>query len=96
LANPSTWVRVHGTLVIVWTTLVIPAVLLWRESIVFLVIVSVYANIAGSIASWQAARADCNSPNRQDLQRIHQGQRVHIAAVLALQREVKELRARIG
>ena len=50
--------RVHGVLTIVWFLLAIPAVLLWRESVPFLVYVSVYANFVGHWSSYQAAKAE--------------------------------------
>jgi hypothetical protein len=36
----------------------IPAVLWWRDSLPFLVFVSVYANVAGHWSSWQASRIE--------------------------------------
>ena len=70
LAEPSTWVRIHGTLVIAWSLLLIPSLLWWAESVPWLVTMSCYANIAGSVASWQSAKADRNSPSREDLERV--------------------------
>jgi len=70
LSDPKTWVRVHGTLAVSWVMLAVPAVLWWRNSVPFLVFISVYANFAGSVASWQAARADRNSVSMDDLQRV--------------------------
>jgi hypothetical protein len=96
LSSPSFWVKFHLTLAVFWTLLTIPAVTLWRDSVPFLVSISMCALVLSSISAVQAARADSNSPSREDILRIQQGQRVHIAAVLALQREVKDLRARIG
>jgi len=83
--SPKVWVRVHGTLGVVWTLMTIPAVLLWKDSVPFLVAVSIYANIAGSAASWQAAKADQNSPTREDIERVER-------KLTALLRHVAELR----
>jgi hypothetical protein len=41
-----------------WLALAAPAVLWWRESVPFLVFVSVYANVTGHWASWQASRVE--------------------------------------
>lgn len=38
-----------------WALLAIPGVLLWKESILFVIIVSIYANFVGHISSYQAA-----------------------------------------
>jgi hypothetical protein len=50
--------KVHGFLTIAWFLLAIPAVLFWRESVPFLVYVSVYANFVGHWSSYQAAKAE--------------------------------------
>jgi hypothetical protein len=50
--------KVHGTMTIVWFFIAIPAVLLWRNSVPFLVYVSVYANFVGHWSSYQAAKAE--------------------------------------
>ena len=68
---PRVWVRIHGTLCVVWVLMTIPAVLWWKDSVPFLVFLSVYANFAGSMASLQAARADLNSPTNEDLERAN-------------------------
>lgn len=72
LAEPGTWVKIHGTLAVTWALLIIPSVIWWSQSIAWLVLMSGYANFAGSMASLQSARADCNSPTGEDLRRIEQ------------------------
>lgn len=47
--------RVHLVLTLVWLTLALPAVVLWRDSVPFLVFVSVYANVVGHWSSYEAA-----------------------------------------
>jgi hypothetical protein len=42
----------------VWLALVIPTVMFWSESIAWLAIMSVWANVAGHFGSWQGARAE--------------------------------------
>lgn len=49
--------RLHAALTIVWALLIIPAVLWWRDSVPFLVLCSVYANLAGHWAAYEAAKA---------------------------------------
>lgn len=72
LSDPKTWVKVHGGLALTWALLTVPALLWWRESVAFVVVASVYANFAGSVASWQAAKADQNSVGAADLERVEQ------------------------
>lgn len=48
----------HGWMVVGWFAIAVPGVLLWRDSVPFLVGVSIYANIMGHWSSWQAARVE--------------------------------------
>lgn len=50
--------RFHLFMVCVWAGLAIPGLLLWKESITFVVIMSLYANLAGEFAAYQGARAE--------------------------------------
>ncbi len=68
--SPNAWVKIHGGLTVFWALLTIPAVTLWKDSVPFLVSISMAALVLGSIASWTAAKADCNSPTREDLARL--------------------------
>ena len=52
--------KIHGSLAIGWFVIAIPAVLFWRDSVPFLVYVSVYANFVGHWSSYQAAKAEEN------------------------------------
>jgi hypothetical protein len=42
---------------VVWALLFVPALLWWKQSVPFLVFVSVYANFVGHWAAWEAAKA---------------------------------------
>lgn len=42
----------------------IPALLWWAESVPFLVIISVWANIAGHWSAWQASRVEVKEDKR--------------------------------
>lgn len=70
LSQPTTWVRIHGLLAVAWVILAIPGILWWRNSVPFLVGISIYANFAGSVASWQSAKADRNSVDCADFDRV--------------------------
>lgn len=51
-------VIVHRSCAVVWTALLLPALLWWRESVMFVIIASVYANIK---SDWSASEAADNS-----------------------------------
>ena len=50
--------RFHATLTCIWLALVIPTILWWSESILWVALMSVWANVAGHFAGWQGARAE--------------------------------------
>lgn len=50
--------RFHLLMMFVWLGLAVPGILWWRESILFVIILSIYANIAGEFAAYQGARAE--------------------------------------
>jgi hypothetical protein len=53
-----TLARVHLTLTVVWTITVIPTMLWWRDSILWVAFLSVWANVASHWTGYQAARAE--------------------------------------
>lgn len=48
----------HLVMVFVWTLLIVPTLLLWRESILWVAFMSLYANIVGHFGAYDAARAE--------------------------------------
>lgn len=60
---PIRWLRrFHLMMMIVWAVLAVPGILWWRESILFVIILSIYANFAAEAAAYQGARSE----ERQD------------------------------
>lgn len=57
-AAPTTLRAFNGWATVLWAVLAVPAVLFWRDSVPFLVFVSVYANLAGHLSAWQACRVE--------------------------------------
>lgn len=45
-------------MVFVWLMLSVPGLLWWKESITFVIILSLYANIAAEFSAYQGARAE--------------------------------------
>ena len=48
----------HLVMMFVWLVLAIPGILWWKESILFVIILSLWANFASEFACYQAARAE--------------------------------------
>jgi hypothetical protein len=50
--------RFHLAMMAVWVALAVPGILWWKESILFVIILSLYANFAAEFAAYQAARSE--------------------------------------
>lgn len=50
--------RLHAILTIVWAAAVVPTMLWWRESILWVAFMSLYANVVGHWGAYQAARVE--------------------------------------
>lgn len=50
--------KFHKIMTIVWIVLVIPTMLWWRESLIWIVMMSIYAIIVSHFGAYQAARAE--------------------------------------
>lgn len=58
LTRPRTWARVHLMLTVLWMVAIPPTLLLWRDSVLWVAVMSLWANIASHFAAWQASRAE--------------------------------------
>lgn len=50
--------RFHAVMTCVWLSLLVPTLLWWRESVLWVAVMSLYANVVGHWAAYQAARAE--------------------------------------
>lgn len=50
--------RFHAVMTLVWLVLAVPSLIWWKSSILWVILLSVYANFIGSFGAWQAARAE--------------------------------------
>lgn len=48
----------HLVMMGVWPLLAIPALLWWKDSLVFVILLSLYANFAGDFSGYQGSRAE--------------------------------------
>lgn len=51
-------VRLHAVMTVIWVMLTIPTLLWWRTSILWVLIMSLWANASTHWGAWQAARAE--------------------------------------
>lgn len=57
-ADPKTWRHVHAVLTVMWFLAIIPTLLWWRESVLWVALMSCWANAAGHFGAWQGSRAE--------------------------------------
>lgn len=50
--------RFHFMMTIVWVGMAVPALLWWKNSILFVIFLSLYANFIGHYSAYQAARSE--------------------------------------
>jgi len=55
--------RFHAMMTGLWMLLIVPGILFWRDSVPFLVGISIYANVAGHFSAWQGTRAEAAAEN---------------------------------
>lgn len=48
----------HGLMMVVWPILAIPTILWWKDSVLWVACLSLYANFASEFAAWHASRTE--------------------------------------
>lgn len=56
--DPTKWRHFHAAMTLVWAASVIPTLLWWRNSVLWIALLSVWANMAAHFGAWQGARAE--------------------------------------
>nr|WP_159465796.1 hypothetical protein [Scandinavium goeteborgense] len=56
--TPKQIKKLHLGAAIAWVVLAIPSVIWWKNSVLWVIIISIYANIVGHLSGYTAARAD--------------------------------------
>lgn len=56
--SPHALRRFHAIATIAWLILLVPSVTIWRESLVWVVLMSAYACVMGHFSSWHGVRAE--------------------------------------
>lgn len=50
--------RFHAAMIAVWALLAVPTVLWWKESVLWVALMSLYANVGAHFSAWQGTRAE--------------------------------------
>lgn len=65
-ASPRLWLWIHACGAVIWVGLSIPGLTTWRDSVPFLVFVSLYAivltHVVGAVAAIGGCKADRDDP----------------------------------
>lgn len=56
--TPRTAARVHYSLAGLWVLLLIPTLILWKNSVLWVAAMSLYANFVGHLSAAKAAQAE--------------------------------------
>ena len=62
--SPLFWRRFHLGFMLLWLLLIVPSWLWWSESVLWVILISIDANIVGHWGAFQAARAEQATADR--------------------------------
>lgn len=58
LLDPKVQARFHAAMTVFWLLMLVPALLFWKDSVLFVILISLWANVAAHWSSFQAAHAE--------------------------------------
>ncbi|HHD2897751.1 hypothetical protein ACO1YZ_21545 [Klebsiella quasipneumoniae subsp. similipneumoniae] len=58
--------RCHLVAAVMWVGLAIPSLIWWKDSVLWAILISIYANIVGHLSGYSAARADQAAEENED------------------------------
>ncbi len=58
--------RCHLVAAVMWVGLAIPSLIWWKDSVLWVILISIYANIVGHLSGYSAARADQVAEESED------------------------------
>jgi hypothetical protein len=58
--------RCHLVAAVMWVGLAIPSLIWWKDSVLWVILISIYANIVGHLSEYSAARADQAAEESED------------------------------
>ncbi|XFU48391.1 hypothetical protein AAHU79_12420 [Klebsiella pneumoniae] len=64
--TPALIKRCHLVAAVMWVILAIPSLIWWKNSVLWVILISIYANIVGHLSGYSAARADQAAEESED------------------------------
>lgn len=58
--------RCHLVAAVMWVGLAIPSLIWWKDSVLWVILISIYDNIVGHLSGYSAARADQAAEENED------------------------------
>ncbi|EOV1277619.1 TPA: hypothetical protein RFM56_000310 [Klebsiella pneumoniae subsp. pneumoniae] len=58
--------RCHLVAAVMWVGLAIPSLIWWKDSVLWVILISIYANIVGHLSGYSVARADQAAEESED------------------------------
>lgn len=58
--------RCHLVAAVMWVGLAIPSLIWWKDSVLWVILISIYANIVGHLSGYSAAQADRAAEESED------------------------------
>ncbi|HCA5641744.1 hypothetical protein [Klebsiella pneumoniae] len=58
--------RCHLVAAVMWVGLAIPSLIWWKDSVLWVILISIYANIVGHLSGYSAERADQAAEESED------------------------------
>lgn len=60
------WRAFHLGGIVAWVVLIAPTLLWWKDSIVVVLLYSIYANLIGHFSAWQSARVETQADEHEE------------------------------
>lgn len=64
--TPKLFLYVWGIATLVWFVLLVPSLLIWKDSILWIIVMSWWANVAASAAAFVAAHGEWKQQQREE------------------------------
>jgi hypothetical protein len=66
LRKPRVLRHFHAVAVLAWIVLIVPTLVWWKDSVLWVALMSIWANIAAHWSAWQAARTESKQDDNRE------------------------------